>query len=263
MSTSRATTRCDGVGPEGGCAGSTPGADSASVAYAADGGGAEGRVVAATETITVLFTDLVGSTELASALTSEAADQLRRSHFGALRRAIVPSGGTEVKNLGDGLMVVFPSTSAALSCAVAMVQTVDRENATAPRPLGLRVGLSGGEATREADDFFGDPVVEAARLCARAGAGQILATDAVRVMVGIARDMSSTDSGRSSSKGCPSPSRSSRSSGSRSTSRRPGTRFRFPHAWRWYRPRASSPGSPRWRSWSTTSSALPQVTGRR
>ncbi len=140
--------------------------------------------MAATETITVLFTDLVGSTELASALTSEAADQLRRSHFGALRRAIVPSGGTEVKNLGDGLMVVFPSTSAALSCAVAMVQTVDRENATAPRPLGLRVGLSGGEATREADDFFGDPVVEAARLCARAGAGQILATDAVRVMVG-------------------------------------------------------------------------------
>jgi len=140
--------------------------------------------VAATETITVLFTDLVGSTELASALTAEEADQLRRAHFGSLRSAIVRSGGSEVKNLGDGLMVVFPSTSAALSCAVAMAQAVARDNATAPRPLGLRIGLSGGEATREADDFFGDPVVEAARLCARADAGQILATDTVRVMAG-------------------------------------------------------------------------------
>ena len=140
--------------------------------------------MAATETITVLFTDLVGSTELASALTPDAADQLRRGHFATLRRAIVPAGGTEVKNLGDGLMVVFPSTSAALSCAVAMVQTVDRENATSSRPLGLRIGLSVGEATRESDDFFGDPVVEAARLCARADAGQILATEAIRVMAG-------------------------------------------------------------------------------
>jgi class 3 adenylate cyclase/tetratricopeptide (TPR) repeat protein len=140
--------------------------------------------VAASETITVLFTDLVGSTELISALTTEAADQLRRAHFAALRRAIIPAGGTEVKNLGDGLMVVFPSTSAALSCAVAMEQAVDRENALARRPLGLRIGLSGGEATRESDDFFGDPVVEAARLCSQADAGQILATDAVRVMAG-------------------------------------------------------------------------------
>ena len=140
--------------------------------------------MAATETITVLFTDLVGSTEMASALTPEGADHLRREHFATLRRALVPTGGTEVKNLGDGLMVVFPSTTAALSCAVAMVQAVDRGNATAERPLGLRIGLSGGEATRESDDFFGDPVVEAARLCARADAGQILATDAVRVMAG-------------------------------------------------------------------------------
>ncbi len=140
--------------------------------------------MAATETITVLFTDLVGSTELAAALTAEAADQLRRVHFAVLRRAILSAGGTEIKNLGDGLMVVFPSTSAGLSCAVAMVQSVDAENATAPRPLGLRIGLSGGEATRESDDYFGDPVVEAARLCAVADAGQILVTDAVRVMAG-------------------------------------------------------------------------------
>ena len=100
--------------------------------------------MATTENITVLFTDLVGSTELASSLTPEAGDEVRHKHFSALRQAIATSGGTEVKNLGDGLMVVFPAASAALSCAVAMQQAVHRDNAGADRPLGLRVGLSAG-----------------------------------------------------------------------------------------------------------------------
>jgi class 3 adenylate cyclase/tetratricopeptide (TPR) repeat protein len=140
--------------------------------------------MAATENITVLFTDLVGSTELTSALSPEAGDEVRRKHFSGLRQAIVAAGGTEVKSLGDGLMVVFPAASAALGCAVAMQQVVHRDNAGAQRPLGLRVGLSSGEATREADDYFGDPVVEAARLCARAAGGQILVSDLVRATAG-------------------------------------------------------------------------------
>ena len=114
----------------------------------------------------ILFTDLVGSTELTAALTPDAADELRRAHFSALRQAITASGGTEVKSLGDGLMVVFPIASAALSCAVAMQQAVDRDNRNAIRVLDSRVGISAGEVTREADDYFGEPVIEAARLCA-------------------------------------------------------------------------------------------------
>jgi class 3 adenylate cyclase len=93
--------------------------------------------VPVTENITVLFTDLVGSTELASSLAPEAADDLRRSHFSALRQAIAASGGTEVKNLGDGIMVVFATASAALACAVAMQQAVDRDNRSAGRSLSL------------------------------------------------------------------------------------------------------------------------------
>jgi tetratricopeptide (TPR) repeat protein len=89
-----------------------------------------------------------------------------------------------VKGLGDGVMVVFRSTSAALSCAVAMQQAVHRDNVGARHQLGLRIGLSGGEATIQANDYYGDPVIEAARLCAHADAGQILATDAVRMMGG-------------------------------------------------------------------------------
>lgn len=60
-----------------------------------------------TENVAVLFTDMVGSTALASNLTPESADEVRRAHISLLRQAIVEAGGTEVKHLGDGLMVAF------------------------------------------------------------------------------------------------------------------------------------------------------------
>ncbi len=66
------------------------------------------------ETIAMLFTDLVGSTELASRVGPERAERLRVDHFGVLREAIAASHGSEVKNLGDGLMVVFTSAAAPL-----------------------------------------------------------------------------------------------------------------------------------------------------
>ena len=84
-----------------------------------------------TENVAVLFTDMVGSTALASSLAPDAADELRRGHFSILRQAVAEAGGSEVKNLGDGLMVVFASTSAALSCAVGMQQG---DRTRQPRP---------------------------------------------------------------------------------------------------------------------------------
>ena len=137
-----------------------------------------------TENVAVLFTDTVGSTALSSSLSAEGADELRREHFSILRQAVAEAGGSEVKNLGDGLMVVFASASAALSCAVAMQQGVERNNRACEQGVGLRVGLSGGEVSREDDDYFGDPVIEAARLCATCEAGQILAADVVRAVAG-------------------------------------------------------------------------------
>ena len=61
-----------------------------------------------TENVAILFTDVVGSTELSQRLSPEAADEVRRGHFSILRQAIAEAGGTEVKNLGDGLMVASP-----------------------------------------------------------------------------------------------------------------------------------------------------------
>ena len=134
--------------------------------------------------VIALFTDIVGSTELSVSRSPEQADEVRRRHFSVLRRAIAANEGREAKNLGDGLMVVFDSASSAIACAVAMQQAVAAESERGGIALAIRVGISGGEVTREGDDYFGDAIVEAARLCGACDAGQILASDVVRLIAG-------------------------------------------------------------------------------
>jgi class 3 adenylate cyclase/tetratricopeptide (TPR) repeat protein len=138
----------------------------------------------ATETVSVLMTDLVGSTAIADRIGPEAAEELRTEHFGLLRGVLEGTGGREVKNLGDGLMVVFSSASQALSCAAAMQQAIEARNRRAAEDLGVRIGLSLGEATVQDGDYFGEPVVEAARLCAHAQGGQIVVNALVRQLAG-------------------------------------------------------------------------------
>jgi len=157
------------------------------------------------EAVVILFTDVVDSTELSMAQSPERADEVRRTHFSILRQAIAEADGSEVKNLGDGLMVVFGSASAAIGCAVAMQQGVELDNRTRERPVGLRVGLSSGEATQENGDYFGDPVVEAARLCGACEGGQILAADVVRLIAGRRNPHPCTSVGGLALKGLPEP----------------------------------------------------------
>jgi class 3 adenylate cyclase len=128
--------------------------------------------------VTFLFTDLVGSTALIDRLGDDVADEVRRGHFELLRQAVAESGGQEVKNLGDGLMVSFVSPVAALSCATAM------QRAVADSGLELRVGLHAGEPALEGDDYFGTPVVVAKRLCDLARGGQIVASELLAGFVG-------------------------------------------------------------------------------
>jgi len=135
-------------------------------------------------TVTVLFTDVVGSTELLTRLGEEPFNELRRAHFAALREQLARAGGSEVKTLGDGLLATFSSAAAAVASAVAMQQAAERQSRTAGVPFTLRVGLALGEVTFEEGDVFGTPVVEAARLVGAARPGQILATSIVRMVAG-------------------------------------------------------------------------------
>src|SRR5947209_7218057 len=114
---------------------------------------------------TILQTDLVGSTRLATAVGPNRADALRDEHFRILREAIASSNGHEVKTTGDGLVVAFPSASAAVQCAVAMQQFLERSNRHSDQPRHIRIGLGAGESTIRDGDYFGIPSIEAARLC--------------------------------------------------------------------------------------------------
>jgi class 3 adenylate cyclase/tetratricopeptide (TPR) repeat protein len=136
-------------------------------------------------TVTILFTDLVDSTALAARIGDAAMDLHRRDHFAALRAALAATRGTEVKTVGDALMASYGGAADAVSGAVAMQQAVARENRRSDRErLAMRAGVSVGDASYEDGDWFGTPVVEAARLCAAAVGGQILVADVVRVLAG-------------------------------------------------------------------------------
>ena len=124
---------------------------------------------------TILFAELVGSAALFARHGDDAADAFRRAHLDALRAAVSEHDGREVKSTGEGLMVVFASTVAALRCAIAMqYATTGAEDR-----LPLRVGVDAGEPVGDGDELYGTPVIVAEQLCAIAEPGEILATDVV------------------------------------------------------------------------------------
>jgi class 3 adenylate cyclase len=137
-----------------------------------------------TGVVTVMFTDLVQSTELAQRLGTEKAEVLRRSHFALLRELVAMHGGHEVKSLGDGLMVVFSSATDAVKCAVAIQQAIARD--IGDEPIAVRIGVHAGEPVLENGDYFGLCVVIAKRLCDAFEGGGILTSDIVRSLAAVA-----------------------------------------------------------------------------
>lgn len=157
------------------------------------------------ETVTVLFTDLKSSTEMLHKLGEREAQKLWRTYFSLLRDSAKARGGQEVKNLGDGLMVAFPSVREAVACAVDMQRGVFRHNRrlSQSRNLQVRVGLHVGEPIHEEEDYFGISVVAAKRLCDCAEGGQILASGTVRGIAGALQDIEFVERGLYELKGFP------------------------------------------------------------
>jgi class 3 adenylate cyclase len=134
--------------------------------------------------VTVLFTDVVGSTQLLDRLGDDAAEELRRTHFALLRLAIAETGGREVKSMGDGLMVAFTSPLEALRCAVSMQRAVANHNRQSDLTIEVRIGVHAGEPIPDQGDLHGTAIVVAKRLCDQARGGQILAGQIVADLVG-------------------------------------------------------------------------------
>ncbi len=135
--------------------------------------------------VTVVFTDLVGSTAQLVRLGHDDSERLRREHFRIVRDAAAPRGGREVKSTGDGLMVVFDSPLAAVETAMAVQRATARRNrGDTDEEVAVRIGVNVGEADEDQGDFYGLPVSVARRLCDSADGGQILVSRTVRDLVG-------------------------------------------------------------------------------
>lgn len=137
----------------------------------------------ASQTASILVSDLVGSTELRVRLGEDRAEHVRRTHDRLLTEAVTGNDGTVVKFLGDGVLAMFAGAADALAAAVAIQQVAAaHSDATEGEPLELRIGISAGDVTVEDGDCFGTPVVEASRLCSAASGGQILAAAVVQLL---------------------------------------------------------------------------------
>lgn len=161
------------------------------------------QAMTAPRTVSVLFTDVVGSTELFSALGDTAADELRRDHVEGLRAVVDEHGGHVVKGLGDGIMAVFDSAAAAAEAGLAAQRSTEELAASRGLSLAVRVGVGAGDASSDGEDWFGTPVVEASRLCATAAPGQVLVSDLVRRLAGSRTTLGFRSLGSRALKGLP------------------------------------------------------------
>jgi eukaryotic-like serine/threonine-protein kinase len=135
--------------------------------------------VAPNGTVTVLFTDIEGSTQLTEELGDREWMEVLRKHNEIVREELALHSGFEVKSQGDGFMLAFSSARDALRCARGIQRAVAESDSNGHR-LRVRIGLHTGEPIREADDFYGKAVIQAARIAAEARGSEILVSSLVR-----------------------------------------------------------------------------------
>lgn len=131
--------------------------------------------------VTIVFTDIVGSTRILADLGEDGYLAALRRHNDVVRRAAAEHGGTLAKFLGDGWMVAFPEPAAALGFAVDCQRELASTRRTHPREaVRVRIGIHTGSPASDGDDLIGRDVVVASRLVEEAEGDEIVASAPVR-----------------------------------------------------------------------------------
>lgn len=133
---------------------------------------------------TFLFADLAGFTALTEAHGDEAAADAAQAFCVDIRKVLAAYAATEVKTMGDAMMIVCSDASAALRLACFIVDDLGRRHAA----LGVRAGLHTGPAIHREADWFGAAVNIAARIAAQAASGEIVLSDVTRIAARPERD---------------------------------------------------------------------------
>jgi len=127
---------------------------------------------------TILFTDMVGSTD--EARGDEAGMALLNVHDAIVRAALAGADGREVKHTGDGIMASFTSAAAAVRCASRILRDLAKHREQNPdHQIRIRIGVAAGEPVEREHDLFGATVQLASRLCSHAQPEQILVSNVV------------------------------------------------------------------------------------
>jgi class 3 adenylate cyclase/pimeloyl-ACP methyl ester carboxylesterase len=126
---------------------------------------------------TILFTDIVGSTEQASALGDRRWGGLLESHDALANSIVDQHGGRLVRHTGDGVLATFDGPGRAIRCAAAF------RDALAALGITIRAGLHSGEVEQRGDDIGGIAVNLAARVLEHAGPNEVLTSSAVPLLV--------------------------------------------------------------------------------
>lgn len=147
-------------------------------------------------TVTIMFSDIEGSTEKTAALGDTKWMELLRAHNAIIRGQLRAHDGFEVKSEGDGFMLAFQSARKAIQCATAVQRAFETYNESAESagtPVRVRMGLHTGEVIKDGDDFFGIHVNLAARVASRATGGEILVSSLLRDLTASGGDIAFGD----------------------------------------------------------------------
>jgi class 3 adenylate cyclase len=159
-------------------------------------------------TITIMFTDIIESTALTERLGDSLMRSVLRTHDAIIRRQMHAHSRTEVKALGDGFMITFPSAKTGAECALAIQRELLDFNTSNPTVIvGVRIGLSVGEPIQEESDLFGHAVNLAARVNDLAGPGQIFVSEIVQSLLSVTGDGNLREVGTFELKGISEPQR--------------------------------------------------------
>ncbi len=129
------------------------------------------------EQVTIVFSDIVSSTDLVTRLGDATARDIFLQHDKIVRNQIKKYRGRELQNLGDGFMLSFESASAAIKCACDIQREITKNLAS----IKVRIGINTGEVMRREDRHpFGQAVVVASRIVSRAKGEQTLVSDVTK-----------------------------------------------------------------------------------
>ena len=136
-------------------------------------------------TVTIMFTDMEGSTNLLSTRGFTESHEIMKAYETIIDEKVAEHAGRRIKGLGDGLMVSFGSSRHGVECALEIQKAIAEYSKQNPeRKIRIRIGINTGEVVEEAGDIFGAAVNVAARVAGKAKGGEILVSDVVRSLVG-------------------------------------------------------------------------------